>query len=57
MAHNQIDSEGEIPLGNVFETTLGDILGSERSVAIYEGFSNRCAVEELCKRCGYAKRY
>lgn len=52
-----LDSEGEIPLGNVFETTLGDILGSERSVAIYEGFSNRCAVEELCKRCGYAKRY
>lgn len=52
-----LDSEGKIPLGNIFETTLGDILASERAVAIYEGFSNRCAVEALCKRCGYAKRY
>ncbi|MTL49221.1 radical SAM protein, partial [Turicibacter sanguinis] len=30
---------------------------SERAKAMYDGFSNRVAVEELCKRCGYAKRY
>lgn len=52
-----LDSEGKIPLGNVFETPLHDILESERAKAMYDGFSNRVAVEELCKRCGYAKRY
>lgn len=52
-----LDSEGNIPLGNLFEKSLGDILESERAKALYDGFSNRCAVEELCKRCGYATRY
>lgn len=52
-----LDSEGQIPLGNVFETPLEVILESQRAKAMYDGFSNRCAVEELCKRCGYAKRY
>lgn len=52
-----LDSEGNIPLGNVLETPLADILASERAVNLHDGFSRRCAVEELCKRCGYAKRY
>lgn len=52
-----LDSEGNIPLGNIFKTPLEDILNSERAINLYEGFSRRCAVEELCKRCGYAKRY
>lgn len=48
-----LDSEGNIPLGNIFETSLYDILESKRAKDIYEGFSRRCVVEELCKRCGY----
>ena len=52
-----VDSEGNIPLGNIFKTPLGDIITSKRALDIYDGFSNRKAVEELCKRCGYAKRY
>lgn len=52
-----LDSEGNIPLGNLFEKPLEEIINSKRAKALYEGFSNRCAVEELCKRCGYAKRY
>ena len=52
-----LDSEGKIPLGNVHETPLNEILESERAQNMYDGFSRRCAVEELCKRCGYAKRY
>ena len=51
-----LDSEGKIPLGNIFEEDLEDILNSERAINIYDGFSQRRAVEELCKRCGYAKR-
>lgn len=52
-----LDSEGNIPLGNVFETSIDKILSSERATNLYNGFSRRCAVEELCKRCAYVKRY
>lgn len=51
-----LDSEGKIPLGNIFKEDLGDIITSKRAIDIYDGFSQRRAVEELCKRCGYAKR-
>ncbi|MGG7145010.1 radical SAM/SPASM domain-containing protein [Clostridium nigeriense] len=52
-----LDSEGNIPLGNIFKEDLEDIINSKRARNIYDGFSRRRAVEELCKRCGYAKRH
>ena len=52
-----LDSEGQVPLGNIFEKPLEAILNDPRATAIYDGFSRRYAVEELCKRCGYATRY
>lgn len=51
-----LDSEGSIPLGNVFEEKLEDILDSKRAQDIYNGFSSRNAVEDLCKRCGFINR-
>ncbi|MGY5239811.1 radical SAM/SPASM domain-containing protein [Clostridium tertium] len=51
-----LDSEGKISLGNIFEQSLEQIITSERARNIYDGFSRRRAVEDLCKRCGYAKR-
>ena len=51
-----LDSEGSIPLGNVFEENLEDILNSKRAQDIYDGFSSRNAVEDLCKRCGFINR-
>lgn len=51
-----LDSEGNIPLGNIFTQELDKIINSKRAENIYNGFSNRKAVEDLCKRCGYAKR-
>lgn len=52
-----LDREGEITLGNVFDTPLSDILASDRATKIREGFMKRCAVEELCRKCGYARRF
>lgn len=52
-----LDSDGNIPLGNVFEKPLGHILCSERANSIYRGFTARTGVEELCRRCGYAQKY
>lgn len=52
-----LDHNGDIPLGNLFESELDYILNSERARNIYNGFSRRTAVEELCMRCGYARRF
>jgi len=51
-----LDSEGSISLGNIFENTLDEILNSKRAKDIYNGFSGRKAVEELCKKCGFTNR-
>ena len=52
-----LDSDGVITLGNLFDGELDDILATPRAKAIYEGFSRRHATEELCRRCGYARRF
>ena len=52
-----LDREGTIALGNVFTDDLNTVLASDRANKIREGFKNRCASEELCKRCGYATRF
>lgn len=52
-----LDSEGNIPLGNIYQQSLQEILASERAQALYDGFTNRCAKEALCQRCGYVQRY
>ncbi len=52
-----LDSEGNIPLGNIFELSAEEILSSPRAVNMVHGFAKRCASEELCKRCGYAQRF
>lgn len=52
-----LDREGDITLGNIFNTPICDILSSDRAQSILHGFDRRRAVEELCKRCGYATRF
>lgn len=52
-----LDHEGDITLGNLFTQSMEEILSSPRAQAIYEGFSQRKASEELCRKCGYARRF
>lgn len=52
-----LDHEGDIPLGSLYEYTLEEILNSPRARAIYDGFSHGQAVEELCRRCGFRRRF
>ena len=52
-----LDSEGTIALGNLFTQPLGEILQGERAAAIGAGFAARKPSEELCRRCGYARRF
>ena len=52
-----LDHEGDLALGNLFEQDLDEILSSQRATAIHEGFLRGEAVEPLCRRCGYARRF
>lgn len=52
-----LDSEGDIPLGNLLSQPLEEILQGERAVAMAAGFAARNPTEELCRRCGYARRF
>lgn len=52
-----LDGEGVINLGNVHRASFSEIVEGERANRLYDGFSNRQAVEELCRRCGYRERF
>ena len=52
-----LDHEGDLTLGNIFTQEMEEILASPRAKAIYDGFSQKQAVEPLCRRCGYARRF
>lgn len=52
-----LDKEAVMKLGNCLEKPLEEILSSPRAVKIREGFEKKVLVEELCKRCDYAKRF
>lgn len=49
-----LDHNGDINLGNLYEHSLQQILGSQRANDIYQGFTKHKATETLCKKCGYA---
>lgn len=52
-----LDHDGDLALGNLLHQNMEEILASPRAKAIYDGFSNREAAEELCRKCGYARRF
>lgn len=52
-----LDGEGVINLGNINETDFSTIIEGDRANNLVDGFSRREAVEELCRKCGYRKRF
>ena len=52
-----LDHEGDIALGNLFTEDLDKILANPRTQAICDGFAKGLAAEELCRKCGYARRF
>ncbi|MDF2716705.1 MAG: radical protein, partial [Paenibacillus sp.] len=48
---------GVINLGNVNSASFSDIVEGERANNLFNGFSRREAVEELCRKCGYRQRF
>lgn len=52
-----LDHNGDIPLGNLFLESMEEILKKPRAQAICNGFRQKKATEELCRKCGYARRF
>ena len=52
-----LDSDGVIALGNVFRQELSEILDSQRARDMVRGFRNRKVTEDLCRRCGFARKF
>lgn len=52
-----LDHDGDLALGNLFESPMEEILESPRANAIFSGFQRGKAAEELCRKCGYARRF
>ena len=52
-----LDGEGTIVLGNIFKSSLEDILSSKHAKDFYNSFSAGKAPHPLCRTCGYAKRF
>lgn len=52
-----LDGEGVINLGNIHRTSFSEIINGKRAKDIADGFSRKEVVEELCRKCGYRKRF
>ena len=52
-----LDKEGAIPLGNIRDQDVLEILDSPRSQALLDGFRKKKLVENLCQRCQYIERF
>ncbi len=52
-----LDHNGDLPLGNLLDQELEEIMSTEKARGIYKGFSRKKAVEPLCRRCGYARKF
>lgn len=52
-----LDSEGIIKLGNIFESSLLDIINGALFKEINTGFNNNKIVHDLCKSCTYRLRF
>lgn len=51
-----LDNNGDIPLGNIFEETMEEILNKPQSLIIKKNFENSIITCKLCKTCGFLKR-
>ena len=51
-----LDNNGDIPLGNILEESLEDILNKSQTLGMKKNFENGIITCRLCKTCGFLKR-
>ncbi|MEG2039294.1 MAG: radical SAM/SPASM domain-containing protein [Oscillospiraceae bacterium] len=52
-----LDSDGSVPLGNIFTQPFSEIVLSARLQKMADNFANGIVSEELCRRCSYRARF
>jgi len=52
-----LDGEGDIPLGNIFQVPLDEILAGPRAATIRAGFNLQRVIDPVCRRCTYRQRF
>jgi radical SAM protein with 4Fe4S-binding SPASM domain len=52
-----LDGEGVIDLGNIKHNSFSEVIEGKRAKKIYDAFSNRKVIEQLCNTCDYRKRF
>ncbi len=52
-----LDSNGEIELGNIFESSLEEILNEKRATDIKQNFAKGEIFEPLCQKCTFARKF
>jgi MoaA/NifB/PqqE/SkfB family radical SAM enzyme len=52
-----LDCDGVIELGNLHKSSLKEILGTQRTINMLDGFKEGKAVEMLCQKCSYKDRF
>ena len=52
-----LDSEGHSNLGNIYNSTLEEILSSNKYKSIVENFNNRNCYLDICKHCTYKEKF
>ena len=51
-----LDNNGDIPLGNILEESVEDILKNPKTITIKKNFENSVITCKLCKTCGFLQR-
>ena len=51
-----LDNDGDIPIGNILEESLEEILQKEQVINIKKNFENNIITCKLCKTCGFLER-
>ena len=51
-----LDNNGDIPLGNILEESLEDILNKDKAQTIRKNFENKVITCKLCRTCGFLKK-
>ena len=52
-----LDHKGQVVLGNILKQEMEEILQSDRTKQMIEGFRNRKVTEALCKKCTFKNKF
>ena len=52
-----LDSEGVSNLGNIYLSTMEDILASDKYQNVLKGFNDHKVYLDICKHCSYNQRF